>query len=400
MNLDYQQGWLCFGDKVNLKKIIEENNGQACYVYSLPNLARRYQWLTDALSELKNLKTHYALKANAHPEILASLKSMGSQVDVVSGGEIQRALESGFKAKDIIFSGVAKSVAEIGYAIDLGIKQLNVESTQELMRIGEIAKSKQKKIAVALRMNPEVSPVTHPYITTGMTENKFGMDRHFLPELVRLLKANSKFVQLRGLTMHIGSQLLELEAIEEAISKLLSIEHELNVLGFQIESLDIGGGVGIHYNSMDENLDWQTLKDYGEKVTKKLKSYPGEIIIEPGRTLVARCGVLLCQVEYIKETQMKNFAIVNTGMHHLMRPALYQANHRILPLQKKSNETIQVYDFVGPICESSDFLGKNRPMPPLEQGDFMAICDTGAYGFTMANNYNFHELPKEIILKE
>lgn len=397
MSLHYKGDRLFLGETGDLQKIMESENGHPCYVYDLANIRGRYELLHQSLSKLSALKVHYAMKANAHPEILKNFKAWGAGVDVVSSGEMQLALNNGFVGQDIIFSGVAKSVEEISFAIENNIKQINVESPQELIRIGEIAQARDKKMAVALRMNPEVNPVTHPYITTGMTENKFGMDRSFIPELVRILEQFSGHITLRGLTMHVGSQLLDLQAVEEAIQKLLSIYHELEVLGFSMQSLDIGGGVGIHYDTIDEEQDFNTIKSYGQMVTRCLQDYPGEVMIEPGRVLVGRAGVLLCQVEYIKETALKTFVIVNTGMHHLMRPALYQAEHRILPLLK--HERVQkAYDLVGPICESSDFLGKNRVMTELKQGDYLAICDAGAYGFSMANHYNHHALPKEIIL--
>ena len=397
MALQYQGEKLFLGSG-DLSEILQSNEGHACYVYDLKNIEKRFRALKESLSDLKNLSVHYALKANGHSDILKSFKSMGAGVDVVSGGELSLALENSFEPSDVIFSGVAKSVEEIDLALDKNIKQINVESPQELARIGERAQLKNQKMSVALRMNPEVNPVTHPYITTGMTENKFGMDRSFIPELVRILKQYPENLELKGLTMHIGSQLLELDAMEEGIQKLLSIYHELEVLGFKMQSLDIGGGVGIHYDTMDEEKDYQIIKDYGTMVCKALKDFPGEVLIEPGRVLVGRAGVLLCQVEYIKETSFKKFVIVNTGMHHLMRPALYQASHQILPLNKNKTDQ-QVYDIVGPICESSDFLAKNRPMQTLEQGDYLAICDAGAYGFSMANNYNHHGLPKEFILR-
>lgn len=397
MSLRYDQGQLFLGE-ASLAEIMKANEGQACYVYDLKNIETRYKKLQESLKGLKKLSTHYALKANGNNAVLKKIKSLGAQVDVVSSGEMEIALQGGFEAQDIIFSGVAKSVREIDAAIDYGIKQINVESPQELVRIGQRAKLKNKNMSVAFRMNPEVNPVTHPYITTGMSENKFGMDRNFIPELVRVLKQFPESLYLRGLTMHIGSQLLDLEAMSEAITKLLSINHELEVLGFKTESLDIGGGVGIHYNTIDEGEDFKTMQEYGDIVVEALKDYDGEVMIEPGRVLVGRSGVLLCQVEYIKETSLKSFVIVNTGMHHLMRPALYQAEHRILPLSKNEDSQQKVYDLVGPICESTDFLGKNRPMQELKQGDYLAICDTGAYGFSMANNYNAHEMPKEIIL--
>ncbi len=399
MSLSYRDGKLFLGQKGNLQSILSEEQGHPCYVYDLPTIQQRFSKLKEALAELKNLSVHYALKANANSEILKAFKSWGASVDVVSAGEMQHALQNGFTGSDVIFSGVAKSVEEIDQAIEQNIKQINVESPQELIRIGERARAKRKVMAVAFRMNPEVNPVTHPYITTGMSENKFGMDRSFIPQLVRILKEYGDSVRLHGLTMHIGSQLLDLEAMQEAIQKLRSIEHELEVLGFPTQCLDIGGGVGIHYDQMGDEKDFATIAEYGKIVNQTLKDYDGEVLIEPGRVLVGRAGVLLCQVEYIKKTSTKNFAIVNTGMHHLMRPALYQANHRILPLQKDDVRGQVSYDIVGPICESSDYLGKNRIMQELKQGDFLAICDAGAYGYTMANNYNFHPFPKEIVLK-
>ncbi len=398
MSLHYQGDRLFLGKNGDLSAIMDQNQGHACYVYDLENIRLRFEKMKSALSGLKNLSIHYALKANGNDKVLQCLHSLGAGADVVSAGEMDLALKNGYQASDIIFSGVAKSVEEINAAIDQGIKQINVESPQELKRIGELALAKNKKMAVALRMNPEVNPVTHPYITTGMSENKFGMDRSFLPELVRILNEYPDNLYLRGLTMHIGSQLLELNAMEEAIQKLKSIFHELQVLGFKMESLDIGGGVGIHYDTDDEEADFATLKKYGEIAVKNLKDFPGEILIEPGRMLVGRAGVLLCQVEYIKDTAVKNFAIVNTGMHHLMRPALYQAQHRILPLLKRNKTDSKVYDVVGPICESTDYLGKNRLLQELTQGDYLAICDAGAYGYSMANSYNHHAFPKEIIL--
>ncbi len=399
MSLTYQGDQLFLGDRGDLQKILSEQEGHPCYVYDLANIQRRFEKLKKVLSSLANLSPHYALKANANSEILQAFKTWGAGVDVVSAGEMHRALDNGFTGSDVIFSGVAKSIEEIDAALDADIKQINVESPQELIRIGQRARAKNKTMAVAFRMNPEVNPVTHPYITTGMSENKFGMDRSFVPSLVRILKEYQDSIKLRGLTMHIGSQLLDLDSMKEAIQKLRSINHELDILGFPTESIDIGGGVGIHYDQMDEEKDFATIEAYGAIVTEGLNGYTGEVLIEPGRVLVGRAGVLLCQVEYIKKTATKTFAIVNTGMHHLMRPALYQANHRILPITRKSKSKTVSYDVVGPICESSDSLGKNRVMQELHQGDYLAICDAGAYGFTMANNYNFHALPKEIVLK-
>ena len=395
----YRKDQLFLGKKKPLIEIIENNKGRACYVYDMQTMQNYYEKLKENLVGIKNLKIHYAMKANANKTLLKKLKSLDVGVDVVSWGEAQRALDCGFQPEDIIFSGVAKSKEEIQQAVNCGIKQINVESPQELERIGHLAKEKNKKINVAFRMNPEVNPITHPYITTGMSESKFGMEPGFLPELVELLKKYPKYIHLRGLSVHIGSQLLDLGALREGMEKLFPMVEKLYDYGFQIESLDVGGGVGIHYQSMDEQEDFKTIERYGQMITECLKDFKGEILMEPGRVLVARCGILLCQVEYIKKTRHKNFAILNTGMHHLMRPSLYQAEHRILPLEKNKNSSKEmIYDFVGPICESSDFLAREKPMQTLKQGDFLAICDTGAYGYSMANHYNGHPLPKEIVL--
>lgn len=398
MSLRYQKGRLVFGKDCDLQTLMDSRQGVACYVYDLKHIEKRYNKLTQSLSSLPNLGVHYAMKANAHGEILKTLKNLGSRVDVVSGGELKRALEFGFKPQDIIFSGVAKTIDEIKLALDHEILQINVESPQELKRIGLLARAREKRAQVALRMNPEVNPVTHPYITTGMSENKFGMDRSFVPELIAILQDYQDALHLRGLTMHIGSQLTDLSAKSEAISKLRTIGEELSGFGYSVQSLDIGGGVGVHYKSADESLDDQLIDEYGRIVSEGLKDFPGEVLVEPGRVLVARAGILVCRVEYIKTTAHKNFAIVNTGMHHFMRPSLYQAEHRILPVEEPQNAQKKVYDVVGPICESSDYLAKNLPLPQLKQGHDLVICDTGAYGFCMANNYNIHPLPDEIIL--
>ncbi len=398
MSLHYREDDLFLGKKGRLTEIIRDNGGRACYVYDLENVELRCGKLRESFREIENLGVYYAVKANSNQELLKKIKSLDLGLDVVSGGEMQRAFDCGFLAENLIFSGVGKSVEEITLAIDHNIRQINVESPQELDRIGKLAKNKNKKINVALRMNPEVNPLTHPYITTGMSENKFGMESAFIPELVRLLRKYRESLFLKGLSMHIGSQLLDLFVFKEATERLFSIYRELQKLGFKMGSLDIGGGVGVYYQDANEENDFKTIKSYGESLLPVLKKFEGEVLIEPGRVLVARCGILLCQVEYTKETSCKNFAILNTGMHHFMRPALYQAEHRILPLKKDKTLPKKVYDFVGPVCESGDFLAKGRPMQSLFQGDYLGICDTGAYGYSMANNYNAHGFPEEFIL--
>jgi len=361
------------GNSSPLSHFMDQSVGQACYVYDLKEIAQRYKALSQSVfgSGLSG-KIHYAVKANGNSEILKTLRDLGAGVDVVSGGEIRRSLDVGFSGLDVIFSGVAKSHSEIALAMKSEIAQINVESPQELERIGMMATEIKKKIPVAFRMNPEVNPETHPYITTGLSENKFGMTKEFLPQLLRILK-QYPLLDLVGLTIHIGSQIQNLSVYGEALEIIKARYNELIAMGHNLKTLDIGGGLGIDYASPDHDKDLQAIKDYGLLVNK-----------------------------HLKESAHKNFAIVNTGMHHLLRPALYQAQHRILPLlQRESSDTSgakKFYDVVGPICESSDFLGKDRLFGSLQQGDFLAICDSGAYGYSMASGYNDHALPQEFVL--
>ena len=367
------------------------------YVYDLDSVGQRLELLNKSLQGAR-VSVHYAVKTNSHQRVLKFIAEEDMGADVVSGGELTAALEAGFPAHKIIFSGVGKSAQEIKLALQRQIRQLNVESPQELERIGEMATQLGVRAPVAFRMNPDVNPQTHPYITTGFRENKFGMDETFLPELEKILLRH-KSLKLVGLTQHIGSQLLDLGAFEEAVSKIVRIYKELQAKGYELESVDLGGGVGIDYSSGDEEQERALLARYGAIAAETSRTLNCEVLLEPGRSIAARAGVLICQVEYIKETDAKNFAIVNTGMHHLLRPALYQAYHRILPLQLKEGP-LKVYDVVGPICESSDFLGRDRPFHSLQQGDFLAIADSGAYGRSMASTYNLHELPQEFIVRK
>jgi diaminopimelate decarboxylase len=265
-----------------------------------------------------------------------------------------------------------------------------------LERIGFLSRKLGKNVNVAFRMNPDVDAKTHPYITTGFRENKFGMDFLEISTLTSILKKNPS-INLMGLTMHIGSQLRDIQPIEDATRRLFGLWEDLKRQGFDLQTLDLGGGLGIDYKDAEKS-DLENIKSYGEMLKLLLKSFTGRIILEPGRILVARYGVLITKIQYIKENRFKNFAIVDTGMHHLMRPCLYQAYHRILPLIKDENITgdDKLYDIVGPICESSDTLGKDRLMGHLRQDDYLAVCDVGAYGQVMSNGYNAHGLPIEL----
>ncbi len=395
MGLLYRNGILHFGEQ-ELTPIpaLTQGRDEPFYLYDLGGMRARVRALRAAFP---GIQIHYAMKANSSRNILGAFQQEGTGVDVVSGGEITCALNAGFKPGDIIFSGVGKTKRELELAIGLGIKQINVESTQELRRIVAIAKLLGKRPRVAFRMNPDVDAKTHPYITTGFRENKFGMSDHFVPELVEILREAKASVESVGLTMHIGSQLQDLAPVEDAIRITLAILERFRSAGILLRTIDVGGGLGIPY-TLDHQIpshDLQLLEGYGLLLKRALKSFTGEVLCEPGRILVGSCGTLIGEVQYVKETPFRNFLILNTGMHHLIRPSLYQAFHRILPVQENPTRPRKTYDVVGPICESSDVLGKEREMHEVRQGEWLAIADAGAYGIAMASTYNEHTLPDQ-----
>lgn len=411
----YREGHLHIGTEGGKSQAVRELLPKAwtkpIYLYDLDDIELRYQALSKSLAPIRH-SIHYAMKANSHERILKHLAQLGAGVDTVSGGEVRRALAAGLKPGQIIFSGVGKTRQEIELAVSAGIKQINVESPQELERIAEISRSLGRCADIAFRFNPDVNPNTHPYITTGFRENKFGMDQTFLPELVAILHRHPNELRLRGLTLHIGSLLFDLEVMREAIIKTLSVHRNLLSQGFALDRLDIGGGLGIHYETADTGRELKLIRDYGAMVCHLITNLKQElspsdatrleVLTEPGRILVGRSGVLISEVQYIKRsmnpaTPDKLFAIVDTGMHHLLRPALYQAKHRVLALRENQGPR-RTFNVVGPICESSDVLGKDLQLPELNQGDLIAIADTGAYGFAMASEYNSHDLPQELFV--
>lgn len=395
----YQQEKLKVGSQEQMLDLWELANQypDPIYLYDLDAITSRYQQLEQALSGQRH-SIHYAMKANSNLAILKHFLRLGSNVDTVSEGEIKKAIQSGFQPQQIIFSGVGKTKKEIQYAIDLGIKQINVESLQELERIANMASDSGQKIDIGIRVNPDVNPNTHPYITTGFRENKFGLGIDHLDKVLNLISKTSSPVRLRGLSMHIGSQLFDLDCLRDAILIIKNLFHSLVGQGFQIDRLDIGGGLGIRYETDSEIEETNLICAFGKMVHETLSDIDAEILIEPGRILVARSGLLIGQVQYIKSTDVKNFAILNTGMHHLIRPALYGAHHRVLPLIK-NNDPAKIYDVVGPICESSDFLAKNIELPLVRQDDYLAIADVGAYGASMASSYNSHSWPRELAIE-
>lgn len=362
---------------------------RAKYVYHADLIRQRLQQYQQAFSS--SVKIFFAMKANHCPQVLKLIQQQGCGVDVVSGGELQWALDHGFRPDQIVFSGVGKSNAELELAVQKEIFQINVESESELLRLIKISQQKKKKVKVAVRLNPDVNPITHPYIATGFRENKFGIESDHLLPLIH--QAKDTWVQIQGISVHIGSQLLQLDALTEAFQKT---KHWVQSQGLSLQTLDLGGGLGIFYDRDDLKSEVELLKQYAGVVKDCFQNESYQLLAEPGRWIVGHAGVLLTQVVAIKKTSTKTFVILQSGMNHLMRPSLYQAQHRILPLIQKGSASL--VDVVGPICESSDVLLKNTSMTEVEEGDWVAIADAGAYGFVMANNYNLHALPIEYLI--
>ncbi len=339
----------------------------------------------------------YALKANSHLGLLKNMAVQGLGADVVSGGELGRALEAGFLAAKIVFSGVGKTEAELRLAIGKNIGQINAESLPELERIAKIARESNFKVRVALRLNPDVTASTHQYVTTGGKENKFGLDMAQVGDALNIFSRNKEFLEFHGLAVHIGSQLIEIQPIVQAVERLKEVFLRLRSEGWLLKTFDIGGGLGIDYATNDESGDQTRLVDYARRIEAVLHGLEANLVMEPGRFLVARAGVLLTRVEFVKKTPHQTFVIVNSGINHLMRPALYQAVHRILPVVLSPGRSSLKCDIVGPICESSDVLGSAREIEAPVEGEWLAILDTGAYGYSMANQYNLRPLPEEIL---
>lgn len=397
-----KNGDLNWNNKPVFKLVDLNQYKKPVYIYDLDEVKRRAQFFVS--NAPKSSEVYFAMKANSHPQILKTLISCGIGMDVVSYGEIKLALAAGCDPKKIIFSGVGKTKFEIKKAIELQIHQINVESISELQRIANLTKEMNQVMSVVLRVNPDVNVETHPYIATGFRDNKFGIDQSYIDNAIEILITNPQ-LQYLGLSQHIGSQIFNLSDFSEALNKLISIDAMLRKKGFASSVLDVGGGLGIFYDQDNESNELQLCSDYMNLMNQDVsKSHLSTLIaegtfqlqFEPGRWLVGHSGFLLSQIQYIKETQLKKFLILDTGMHHLMRPCLYEAYHEIRPL--KFNHKTEVYDVVGPICESSDFLARDRQMPQVLPDEFVIIADCGAYGYTMASQYNAHELPEEVLI--
>ncbi len=375
---------------------IIKNYERPTYIYNSYSIQNRI----DAYTHIKNSdhSIHYALKANTNLEILKFIQKHKISADVVSWGEAEIALKAGFSPLQIIFSGVGKTKSEITNAIQSEVGLINVESAPELKRIIQIATSLNKTINIGLRINPDISVETHPYIATGFRENKFGVSSDDFSEIIDLLKSQ-KYVNLKCLGLHIGSQIQNLDPFINSLDKLIECVSFFRKKDFNITDVDLGGGIGIDYLSNDETNEIERIHLWLKTIEEKIKHLNLKFHLEPGRSIVARSGVLITEVQYIKQNQYKNFIIVDTGMHHLLRPPLYQSHHRILPLKfhKSKNEASFRADVVGPICESSDVIGFDRSFSEIKEGDLLAIMDTGAYGYVMSSDYNHHPRPIEIL---
>lgn len=350
-----------------------------CYVYSGQTLKIKYQTLNRAL-RIPHLIC-FSVKANGNLTLLRKLREWGSGFDIVSEGELKKVLAIEADPQKIVFSGVGKTAEEIHLAIQAGILSINVESLSELKRIESLAKVQNKKVNLFLRINPDIHVKTHPYITTGLQENKFGLPIKDIDSAVDYIQRSS-FLNLNGIASHIGSQLLSLEPFLIALKKNLAIIQALRTKGIPISFLDLGGGLGIAYQTETA----PSLEVYAAAISSQLENTGIQLILEPGRALVGESGLLLTRVEYIKKISSQLVAIMDAGMTELIRPALYQAEHNIIPVLKRKGKP-RYYDIVGPVCESSDFLGKRRALI-LKEGDILAVTHTGGYGSVMSSNYN------------
>jgi len=380
--------------------------GTPVYVYSAGTIEDHYRRLDAALSDLDH-QICYAVKANSNRAVLRLLGRAGAGFDIVSGGELFRVLAADGEPGRCTFAGVGKSREEIEYALEHGVYCFNLESEAELAYIERIAASRGVRAPIAFRVNPDVESGTHHYITTGRSENKFGiaLDR---VRMAYEAAARMPYIMIRGVQMHIGSQITEATPFAEAIAKTTSLVLELKK-AYGIEFFSIGGGLGIVYQSSlaSGSGDWWqrnevnalTIEDYAAAIVPALRKLGLRILLEPGRFLVGNAGVLLTRVRYMKQTGQKKFAIVDAGMNDLIRPALYQSFHEIVPTREPENVGHETIDVVGPVCESGDFFAQDRAMPPLAEGDLVAVMSAGAYGFVMASNYNSRPLPAEVLVR-
>ncbi len=387
---NYQNdGQLC-AEGVRLAELAKDY-GTPLYVYSKATLERHWNAFDQAVGTHSHLVC-YAVKANSNLGVLSVLARLGSGFDIVSGGELERVLAAGGNPEKIVFSGVGKTEAEMKRALELKIKCFNVESESELHRLNRVAQSLGVKAPVSLRINPDVDAKTHPYISTGLRDNKFGIAFDRAREVYRLAH-QLEHLDVHGIDCHIGSQLTQIDPFIDATDRLLALIDALKAEGIHIRHLDVGGGLGVVYDAETPPQP----AEYAKALLSRLGNHQDlELVFEPGRAIAANAGILLTKVEFLKHTEYKNFAIIDAAMNDLMRPALYQAWQKIVPVTPREG-TAQVYDLVGPICETSDFIGKDRELV-LEEGDLLAVRSAGAYGFAMSSNYNTRSRAAEVMV--
>lgn len=386
---NYQNGVLC-AENVPLTTL-SDTFGTPLYVYSRKAFTDQFNAYKNALGDWPGLVC-YAVKANSNLAVLNVLAKLGAGFDIVSEGELERVLASGGSADKIVFSGVGKKSYEIERALEVGVHCFNVESESELDRIQTVASRMGKKAPISLRINPDVDAKTHPYISTGLKENKFGIDINEAPRVYAKANAMPNLC-VKGVDFHIGSQLTDMEPFMDALDRALSLIDTLAEQGITLEHIDLGGGIGVTYQ--DEQPI--AIDDYLNAVKAKLGARALDIVLEPGRSISANAGVFVTNIEFIKHTEHKDFAIVDGAMNDLIRPALYQAWQDIVPVTQRTSGDVRNYDVVGPVCETADALGKDRSLV-IEQGDLLAVMSSGAYGFVMASNYNSRPRCAEIMV--
>ena len=389
--LAYRNGELHF-EEVALREIAE-STGTPVYVYSRGALNYWFGEFDAAFSEVPHT-TCFAVKSNSNVHVLRVLKELGAGADTVSVGEIFRALTAGIDPKKIVFAGVGKREEELLFALERDILMVNVESEGEFHALERVAERLGKRAPFAIRVNPDVNPKTHPYISTGLKEAKFGITFEKAFELYMYAK-KSRWLKPAGIHFHIGSQITDTSVFGEAARKVANFVRELRSAGVEIEYFDAGGGLGINYRPEEKVIPAKRL---AEEIVPVVKELGCHLILEPGRRISGNAGVLITKILYVKRREDKTFYIVDAGMNDIARPSLYGAYHHIIPLTEKNGETV-VADVVGPICETGDVIAKGRELPPLKEGDYIAVLSAGAYGFTMASNYNSRPRPAEVMVE-
>lgn len=391
-DFEYKQGEL-YCDAVPLSRIAKEL-GTPCYVYSYGTLIRHFRAFDSAFQDVPHIVA-FAMKANSNLAILRLMAREGGGADIVSGGELYRALKAGIPANKMVFAGVGKNRDEIRQALDADVLMFNVESSAELRAIDDVAAERKRKARVALRINPDIDPKTHPYISTGLKKSKFGISAERALQEFKLA-ASLTHIDVVGVHAHIGSQLTDVTPFVDSLKKVLGLIDILKTHGANIRYLNIGGGLGITYSDETPPLP----RELAKAVSPLLRDLKCVMIMEPGRVIVGNAGVLLTRVLYTKDGEAKKFVIVDAAMNDLIRPSLYGAYHDIKPVRETPSSKTETVDVVGPVCESGDFLAKDRVMPESRPGDLLAVMSAGAYGFVMSSNYNSRPRIPEVLVKD